>query len=159
MSLQTAEHYKAVRQRLMQGPPKKLKPPALPPPARYPAMSPEVVQCQRESAFNEMYDARAPLNVSIKQILNATARYYRIPADDITSDRRTPSIILPRHVTMYLARILTTHSTPVIGQHTGNRDHSTVVRAVEGIRARVTKEEPQLIEDIAIIKRSLGVAA
>ena len=73
----------------------------------------------------------------------------------MVSKRRHRSIILPRQIAMYLASVLTSHSSGYIGVRFG-RDHSTVLHAVEKI-GNLIAEDAQLAEDIGDVKRDAGV--
>jgi chromosomal replication initiator protein len=59
---------------------------------------------------------------------------YGVSLVDIRGDKRPQSIVLPRHVAMYLCRELTDLSLPKIGQAFGGRDHTTVMHANRKIR-------------------------
>jgi hypothetical protein len=61
----------------------------------------------------------------IADIVAAVGAYYGVSKIDLLSDCRTPRLILPRHVAMYLARTLTPCSLPMIGRLL-NKDHTTV---------------------------------
>jgi chromosomal replication initiator protein len=63
------------------------------------------------------------------------AEYFKIRVADLLSKRRNRSIARPRQVAMALARELTNHSLPEIGDAFGGRDHTTVMHACERIRA------------------------
>lgn len=56
-------------------------------------------------------------------------------ASHYTSARRYTRYSRPRQVCMWLCRHLTKHSTTVIGQAFGKRDHTTVIHACEQVRA------------------------
>jgi chromosomal replication initiator protein len=53
---------------------------------------------------------------------------------DLLSKRRSRSIARPRQVAMALARELTNHSLPEIGDAFGGRDHTTVMHACERVK-------------------------
>src|SRR5690554_7678538 len=64
--------------------------------------------------------------VSIDNIQRTVAEYYKIKVADILSKRRSRSVARPRQVAMALAKELTNHSLPEIGDAFGGRDHTTV---------------------------------
>lgn len=72
--------------------------------------------------------------VTIENIQKTVAEYYKIRMADLLSKRRSRSIARPRQVGMALARELTTHSLPEIGDAFGGRDHTTVMHACDRIR-------------------------
>ena len=72
--------------------------------------------------------------VTIENIQKTAAEYYKIRVADLLSKRRNRSIARPRQVAMALARELTNHSLPEIGDAFGGRDHTTVMHACERVR-------------------------
>ena len=71
--------------------------------------------------------------VSIENIQKTTAEYYKIRVADLLSKRRNRSIARPRQLAMALAKELTSHSLPEIGDAFGGRDHTTVLHACRRI--------------------------
>ncbi len=67
--------------------------------------------------------------VRIENIQQTVAEYYKIKVADILSKRRSRSVTRPRQVAMCLAKELTNHSLPEIGDKFGGRDHTTVLHA------------------------------
>ena len=67
--------------------------------------------------------------ISIDNIQKIVAEYYKIKMADMLSKRRTRSVARPRQVAMALAKELTSHSLPEIGDVFGGRDHTTVLHA------------------------------
>ena len=67
--------------------------------------------------------------VTIDNIQRTVAEYYKIRVADLLSKRRSRSITRPRQLAMALARELTNHSLPEIGEEFGGRDHTTVLHA------------------------------
>jgi chromosomal replication initiator protein len=67
--------------------------------------------------------------VTIENIQKTVAEYYKIRIADVLSKRRSRSIARPRQVAMALAKELTSHSLPEIGDAFGGRDHTTVLHA------------------------------
>ncbi|AIT09555.1 chromosomal replication initiation protein [Candidatus Francisella endociliophora] len=71
--------------------------------------------------------------VKIDNIQKVVADFYRIRVKDLTSNQRSRNIARPRQIAMSLARELTSHSLPEIGNSFGGRDHTTVMHAVKAI--------------------------
>jgi chromosomal replication initiator protein len=71
--------------------------------------------------------------VGIENIQKIVADYYKIRIAELHSKRRTRSIARPRQVAMALAKELTNHSLPEIGDAFGGRDHTTVLHAVRKV--------------------------
>ena len=71
--------------------------------------------------------------ITIEQIQKTVANYYKIRVADLLSAKRDRKITLPRHVAMMVAKELTNHSLPSIGDAFGGRDHTTVLHACKKI--------------------------
>ncbi len=72
--------------------------------------------------------------VSIENIQRTVAEYYKIKVADLYSKRRSRSVARPRQLAMALAKELTNHSLPEIGDSFGGRDHTTVLHACKKIK-------------------------
>ena len=75
--------------------------------------------------------------VSIDQIQQTVARYYKVKVSDITGKRRLQAVTLPRQIAMALAKSLTSKSFPEIGRFFGGRDHTTVLHACQKINKQL----------------------
>ena len=71
--------------------------------------------------------------VTISNIQKVVAEYFKIRVADLLSPRRSRSITRPRQIAMSLAKELTTHSLPEIGDAFGGRDHTTVLHATRKV--------------------------
>jgi chromosomal replication initiator protein len=91
--------------------------------------------------------------VTIDNIQKTVAQYYKLRVADLVSKRRTRSIARPRQVAMALAKELTNHSLPEIGDAFGGRDHTTVLHACRKVaelkRVRGAAQEPQQLMSTA----------
>lgn len=67
--------------------------------------------------------------VTVENIQRTVAEYYKIKVADLLSKRRNRSVARPRQIAMALAKELTNHSLPEIGDAFGGRDHTTVLHA------------------------------
>lgn len=72
--------------------------------------------------------------VTVPNIQKAVAEYYQVRLADLMSKRRARSVARPRQMAMSLAKELTEHSLPEIGEAFGGRDHTTVLHACRTIR-------------------------
>lgn len=73
---------------------------------------------------------------------------------DILSKRRNRSVTRPRQVAMALAKELTSHSLPEIGDAFGGRDHTTVIHACRKIK-ELLQENGDIAEDFKNLLRIL----
>ncbi len=94
--------------------------------------------------------APTPL-VTVKSIMAATQRFYGITRVDMTCNRRTKELVIPRQVAMYLCKTLTLKSLPEIGRWF-NRDHTTVLHGIRKIE-RLREIDPLLSADVAEITK------
>ncbi|WP_425435283.1 chromosomal replication initiator protein DnaA [Microbulbifer yueqingensis] len=92
--------------------------------------------------------------VSIDNIQRVVAEYYKIKVADLLSKRRSRSVARPRQVAMSLAKELTNHSLPEIGDAFGGRDHTTVLHACRKIR-ELQESDGDIREDVKLLTRSL----
>ena len=72
--------------------------------------------------------------VTIDNIQRVVADYYKLKMSDMLSKRRSRSIARPRQVAMSIAKELTNHSLPEIGESFGGRDHTTVLHACRKVK-------------------------
>ena len=75
--------------------------------------------------------------VSVENIQKTVADYFKLRVADLLSKKRSRSIARPRQFAMCLAKELTNHSLPEIGDAFGGRDHTTVLhgcRRIESLR-------------------------
>ena len=92
--------------------------------------------------------------VSIDNIQRTVAEYYKIKVADLLSKRRTRTVTRPRQVAMALAKELTNHSLPEIGDAFGGRDHTTVLHACKKI-VELQETDPGIREDYQNFMRLL----
>jgi chromosomal replication initiator protein len=71
--------------------------------------------------------------ITIENIQKTVAEYYKVKIADLLSKRRSRSVARPRQMAMALAKELTNHSLPEIGDAFGGRDHTTVLHACRKI--------------------------
>ena len=93
---------------------------------------PVTLELARE-ALKDLLAAQERL-VTVENIQKTVAEYYKIRVADLLSKRRSRSIARPRQVAMALARELTNHSLPEIGDAFGGRDHTTVMHACDRVK-------------------------
>jgi chromosomal replication initiator protein len=93
--------------------------------------------------------------VTIENIQKTVADYYKIKVADILSKRRSRSVARPRQVAMALAKELTNHSLPEIGNAFGGRDHTTVIHAVRKV-VQLRNESHDIKEDYKNLIRTLS---
>ena len=93
--------------------------------------------------------------VSIDNIQKTVANYYKIRMSDLLSSKRNRSLARPRQLAMSLAKELTNHSLPEIGDAFGGRDHTTVLHACKKI-AEIKLTDNKMNEDLINLRRALS---
>jgi chromosomal replication initiator protein len=92
--------------------------------------------------------------LTLELIQKTVADYYKLKVAEMYSKKRTRAIARPRQVAMWLARELTHHSLPEIGEAFGGRDHTTVLHACRTINDLRAKET-QLGNDVHVLMQTL----
>ena len=93
--------------------------------------------------------------ISIDNIQKTTAEYYNIKVSDLLSKRRSRTIARPRQLAMAIAKELTNHSLPEIGDAFGGRDHTTVLHACRKV-AELRASSADISEDYRNLSRLLN---
>ena len=94
-------------------------------------------------------------NSNISKIQKAVADYFDITVDNLKSKKRTANINNARQIAIYLCRVITEETTTRIGLEFGNRDHSTILHAIEKVSKDV-KNNDELRSQLNEIKNKLG---
>ena len=105
-------------------------------------------------ALRDLIAAQEKL-VTIDNIQKTVAEYYNIKLADILSKRRSRSVARPRQLAMALAKELTNHSLPEIGDAFGGRDHTTVLHACRKIQ-ELKDAQHDIKEDYRNLIRTLS---
>jgi chromosomal replication initiator protein len=92
--------------------------------------------------------------VSIENIQKTVAEYFKIRVADLLSKRRNRSIARPRQIAMALAKELTNHSLPEIGDAFGGRDHTTVLHGCRRVQ-ELRQGDKRIDDDYLNLLRTL----
>jgi chromosomal replication initiator protein len=92
--------------------------------------------------------------VTIDNIQRTVAEYFKLRVADLLSKRRSRSIARPRQIAMALAKELTSHSLPEIGDAFGGRDHTTVLHGCRRVKF-LRETESRVSEDYSNLLRTL----
>lgn len=93
--------------------------------------------------------------VTLESIQKTVAEYFKMRVSDLLSKKRTRSIVRPRQLAMALAKELTNHSLPEIGDAFGGRDHTTVLHACRKV-AELLETDSRIAEDHRNLLRTLS---
>lgn len=114
---------------------------------------PITVDFARE-ALKDLLTLQAKL-ITVENIQRTVAEYYKIKVGDILSKRRSRSIARPRQIAMALAKELTNHSLPEVGDAFGGRDHTTVLHACKKVKELLVSSI-DILEDYKNLLRILS---
>ncbi len=94
--------------------------------------------------------------LTIDDVQKAVCAFFNVKLTDLKGKRRHRSISRPRQIAMYICRQYLNNATfPEIGARF-NKDHSTVISAVQQVD-KLSKTDPSVREAIEAIKRQLGL--
>ena len=94
--------------------------------------------------------------VTIDQLTDYVSEYYTVPKSEVLGSSRARECLIPRQIIMYLAKPKLRLSLAKIGQHIGNRNHTTVMHAVTRVKESL-KNNRQLLCDVNTIKKEAGI--
>jgi len=93
--------------------------------------------------------------INVDNIQKTVAEYFKIRVSDLLSNKRTRTVTRPRQIAMALAKELTNHSLPEIGQMFGGRDHTTVLHATRKVQ-ELKESDAKFLEDYSNLLRTLS---
>ena len=91
----------------------------------------------------------------IGEILDAAAQEFGVEREALLARDRRPAVATARQVAMFLARELTEHSLPEIGRGVGDRNHTTVLHAVNRVSAAMHSDD-SVRSAVDNLRRRLG---
>ncbi len=114
------------------------------------------IEIKRENIEDILCDnlSQAKKSVTIEAIQKKVAEYFDISLDDLKSEKRVKNLVLARHIAMFLSKNLTNKSFPDIAKKFSNKNHATVIHAVNKIKAEM-ENNPEIIDAINNIGNSL----
>ncbi|OGJ56187.1 hypothetical protein A2635_04710 [Candidatus Peribacteria bacterium RIFCSPHIGHO2_01_FULL_51_9] len=94
-------------------------------------------------------------SATFQDVMEAASRYYSVSVQDMIGDSRVREILLPRQITMYLSKKYLRMSFVRLGELFSNRDHTTVMNAVEKIEQHM-KNNSQLLREVRALEKELN---
>jgi chromosomal replication initiator protein len=88
-------------------------------------------------------------------VVAIVAKHYGVTADDLYGSKRKQELVFPRQVAMHLIKMEFSHSLDHIGKTFGGRNHTTVLHAINSIKARI-QHDRNLARDINALRKQLG---
>ncbi|MEK7590730.1 MAG: chromosomal replication initiator protein DnaA [Patescibacteria group bacterium] len=101
----------------------------------------------------DMPAKRAP---TFQEVLEAVSRYYSVSVQDMIGASRVREILMPRQIVMFLGKKHLRISYVRLGELFSNRDHTTVMNAVDKIEKKL-QNDPLLLRELRAIEQELNV--
>lgn len=100
--------------------------------------------------LKDLFDEDTQKKISTTDIMSKVAERFEVSVEDLTSKSRHSRVVLPRFVAMYLTRKMTDLTTIDIGREFGDRDHSTVLNAMNNVEKMIKEDEEfkERVEDM-----------
>jgi chromosomal replication initiator protein len=111
-----------------------------------------------ERVLSDVLSDSQPRPITPDLILQRTSEQFGFSIDEITGKSRRRPLVTARQVGMYVFRELTDLSYPAIAREFGNRDHTTVIHAVEKIGA-LMKERRQIYDQVTELSEAVRNSA
>jgi chromosomal replication initiator protein len=102
----------------------------------------------------KVYVRRGETRVEVGEIQKQVAKVFDVSVESLRGKRRTNSIAFARQIAMYLTKHLTSMTLVEIGRSFGNRDHTTVLYAVDKI-TNVRRDDCDLDRKIDHLEKQL----
>ncbi len=103
---------------------------------------------------------RGDPNLSLSRIQEATADFFSLSIDQLTSSSRRQELAQARHVGMFMCKTLTRSPLKSIGVQFGRKDHTTVIHAVRSVQRRMEKDSAfsELVRQLEaqLLRQGLG---
>jgi chromosomal replication initiator protein len=93
--------------------------------------------------------------LTMDDILEVVCNYFSVNIDDVKSEKRLKTLVIPRHLAMYLAKELTTKSYPDIAKNFNRKNHATVLHACRKIGELIKSEDEDICRQVKEITAKL----
>ena len=105
---------------------------------------------EEDIGFEKVGDRRA----TFEEVMQAVSRYYSVSVQDMMGASRVREILMPRQIAMFIGKKHLHISFVRLGQLFSNRDHTTVMNAVEKIE-REMHGDAQLLREVHALETEL----
>jgi chromosomal replication initiator protein len=92
--------------------------------------------------------------VNPKEVVETVASYFNLKPAVLRGERRKKDLVWARHIAMYLLRIDLGVALTDVGEYLGRKDHTTVIHAVDKIKANLLTSE-NLRTDVETVRKKL----
>jgi len=100
-----------------------------------------------QSVLADFIAAKQPRQITAQQIIEMSAKHFGFSVEELIGPSRRRPLVIARQIAMYLFRELTDFSYPAIGREFSDRDHTTVIHAVEKVSG-LMKERRQVYDQV-----------
>jgi len=101
-------------------------------------------------------DSEPNIAITIDRLMDSVADYFAVTKTEMIGTSRVRELMVPRQVTMYLAKTKLNMSLTRIGSVFGKRNHTTVMHAVNRIKDQL-KNDRHLLRDLNAITKEVGI--
>lgn len=109
-------------------------------------------------AMEALKDIISPNNKKVithDSIISIVSEHFSVTPADLSGNKRSKNIVVPRQIAMYLCRELLDTSLKEIGKNLGDRDHTTVMHGIEKIEAELQTNK-DIEKQIDILKKKIN---
>ena len=114
-----------------------------------------VTQDMAANVLRDVVHLQSAAPLTADGIITTVASYYEIPVSELVGSSRRQPLARQRQIAMYVCREHTGLSLPKIGAAFGGRDHTTVMHAVDKIKALLL-EDKAIYDQVTEITQQLG---
>lgn len=93
-----------------------------------------------KEVLGSIFEEHGSRKISMEQIVETVSNYYNVESSDVLGKKRSKSIVLPRQVSMYIARLLLDMSFPDIGRAFGQKDHTSALHSCKRIETEMSSD-------------------
>lgn len=91
---------------------------------------------------------------TFQDVMESVSRYFSVSVADMVGASRVREILIPRQIAMFLCKKYLRMSFVRLGELFSNRDHTTVMNAVEKIEEKL-QNDPQLLREVRALEKEL----
>ena len=90
-----------------------------------------------------------------ENVIDVVGEYYGFSATEIRGHKRQRPLAHARHIAMFLVReLIANKSYPVIAREFGNRNHTSIISAVDKIQEEILVN-PQILDEVTELRKKL----
>ncbi|MDH3308123.1 MAG: chromosomal replication initiator protein DnaA [Acidimicrobiia bacterium] len=109
-----------------------------------------------QDVLQDLVPAAAARPVTAADILGTTASSFGFSTEEVCGPSRRAPLVRARQIGMYLVREHTNLSLPKIGALFGNRDHTTVMYAIEKVKG-LMKTDHEVFDQVTALSQNLRI--